>query len=233
MLNLNRLAIIPARGGSKRIKNKNLVNFNGKPIVEYTIDNAKKSKLFDKIHISTNCNKILNYLKKRKISPDFKRLKKYAGDNIGLQDTLRFVVNEYKKRQIFFKEIWLLYACAPLITHKDLISASKEFQKTKKEYPMMSVTEFNVPIEWAFRKKNKIFIPINKKSLTLRSQDIKKSFHESASFIIFKKSQLYKSYNFKYYGYELKKKYAIDIDTEEDLDIARALHKYNKVKNKG
>ena len=97
--------------------------------------------------------KFLNYLKKRKISPDFKRLKKYAGDNIGLQDTLRFVVNEYKKRKILFKEIWLLYACAPLITHKDLISASRKFQKTKKNYPMMSVTEFNIPIEWAFRKK--------------------------------------------------------------------------------
>ena len=68
---------------------------------------------------------------KRKISPDFKRLKKYAGDNIGLQDTLRFVVNEYKKRKLF-KEIWLLYACAPLITHKDLISVSRKFQKTKK-----------------------------------------------------------------------------------------------------
>ena len=63
MLKLNRLAIIPARSGSKRIKNKNLVDFNGKPIIKYTIDNAKKSKLFDKIHISTDCNKIQNYLK--------------------------------------------------------------------------------------------------------------------------------------------------------------------------
>ena len=58
MLNLNRLAIIPARAGSKRIKNKNLIDFNGKPIIEYTIDNAKKSKLFDSFFfdVCNNCN---------------------------------------------------------------------------------------------------------------------------------------------------------------------------------
>ena len=60
MLKLNRLAIIPARGGSKRIKNKNLIDFNGKPIIKYTIDNANRSKLFDKIHVSTDSNRILN-----------------------------------------------------------------------------------------------------------------------------------------------------------------------------
>jgi N-acylneuraminate cytidylyltransferase len=230
MLRLNRLAIIPARGGSKRIRNKNLIDFDGKPIIKYTIDNANKSKLFDTIHVSTESQKILNYLKKIKINPVFKRLKKYAGDNIGLLETLKFVVNEYKKRKIIFKEIWLLYSCAPLISHKDFILASRAFNKTKKKYPMMSVTEFNIPIEWAFKKKKNIFKPINKQSLNIRSQDIKKSYHESASFVIFKTSQLFKKYNFKYYGYELKKKYAIDIDSKEDLDIAKALHKYNKKK---
>ena len=90
---------------------------------------------------------------------------------------------------------------------------------------MMSITEFDNPIEWAFKKKQNIFVPISKKFLTLRSQDIKKTYHESASFVIFKTSQLFKKNDYKYYGYELKKKYAIDIDTLEDLEIARALHK--------
>ena len=92
----------------------------------------------------------------------------------------------------------------------------------------MSIREYDIPIEWAFKKNNNILEPISKKSLALRSQDIKKSYHESASFVIFKTPQLFKKYNYKYYGYELKKKYAIDIDTKEDLDIARALHKYDK-----
>lgn len=176
MLKLNRLAIIPARGGSKRIRNKNLIDFEGKPIIKYTIDNAKKSKIFDTIHISTDSQKILNYLKKIKIYPDFKRLKKYAGDNIGLLETLKFVVDEYKKRKVVYKEIWLLYSCAPLITHKDLILASRAFNKTKKKYPMMSITEYSTPIEWAFKKNKNIFKPVNEKLLSLRSQDIRKSY---------------------------------------------------------
>jgi pseudaminic acid cytidylyltransferase len=228
MINLHRLAIIPARGGSKRIKNKNLVNFNGKPIIKYTIDNAKKSKLFDKIHVSTDSDKIINFLKKNNLEPEFKRPKRLAGDNIGLIDTLKFVHNEYKKRNFFYNEVWLLYPCSPLISYKDLISASKAFDKTKKKNPMMSVKEFDNPIEWAFKKINGIFAPVNKKFLNIRSQDIKKSYHESASFVIYKSSQLFKKNSFKYYGYILKKNFAIDIDTKEDLDIAKALYMYNK-----
>ena len=77
MLKFKRLAIIPARGGSKRIKNKNLVNFNGKPIISYTIENAKKSKLFDKIHVSTDSEKILNYLKKKNYYQNLKDQRLY------------------------------------------------------------------------------------------------------------------------------------------------------------
>ncbi|MDC0250748.1 acylneuraminate cytidylyltransferase family protein [Candidatus Pelagibacter sp.] len=228
MLKLNRLAIIPARGGSKRIKNKNLVNFDGKPIISYTINNAKKSKLFDKIHISTDSKKILSFSKKLNVHPEFKRPTKLSGDKVILSEILKFVVNEFKKKKVFFNEVWLLYSCSPLISHKDLILASKAFNKTKKKYPMMSIREYDIPIEWAFKKNNNILEPISKKSLALRSQDIKKSYHESASFVIFKTSQLFKKSNFKHYGYELKKNFAIDIDTEEDLDIAKALHKNNK-----
>jgi len=227
MLKLNRLAIIPARGGSKRIKNKNLVEFNGQPIIQYTINNAKKSKLFNKIHVSTDSNKIINFLKKSNMGPEFKRPKKFSGDRVGLSETLQYVVNEYKKKKVFFNEVWLLYSCSPLISHKDFISASKKFDKTKKKYPMMSIREYDIPIEWAFKKKNNNLEPINKRFLKSRSQDIRKSYHESASFVIFKTSQLFKNNSFKYYGYELKKRYAIDIDTKEDLEIAKALHKYN------
>ena len=227
MLKLNRLAIIPAREGSKRIRNKNLVDFNGKPIITYTINNAKKSKLFDKIHISTDSNKIINFLKKYNLEPEFKRPKRFSGDKVSISEVLKFVVNEYKKKKVFFNEVWLLYSCSPLINHKDLILASKKFDKTKKKFPMMSTREYDIPVEWAFKKKNDILEPINKRPLKSRSQDIKKSYYESASFIIFETSQLFRKNSFKFYDYELKKNYAIDIDTKEDLDMAKVLYKYN------
>ena len=139
MLKFKRLAIIPARGGSKRIKNKNLVEFYGKPIIYYTINNARKSKLFDKIHISTDSNLIINFLKKIKIEPEFFRPNYLAGDKTSIAEVLKFVVREYEKKNYFFKEIWLLYSCAPLINHIDLKLASKKYNKTKKKYPMMSI----------------------------------------------------------------------------------------------
>ena len=64
---IKRLAIIPARGGSKRIKNKNLKNFHGKPLIYYSITAAKNSKIFDKIHVSSDSKKILKYSEKLKI----------------------------------------------------------------------------------------------------------------------------------------------------------------------
>ncbi len=227
MHKLKRLAIIPARGGSKRIKNKNLVNFNGKPIIAYTINNAKKSKLFDKIHVSTDSKKIIDFLKKNNIEPEFKRPKIFSSDKVPLSEALKYVVNEFKKKKIYFSEVWLLYSCSPLISHEDLISASKKFDKTQKKYPLMSIQKYDAPIEWAFKKKKNIFEPINKSFLKLRSQDIKETYFESANFVIFKTSQLFKKNNFKYYGYELKKNYAVDIDTKDDLDIARAFYQYN------
>ncbi|MDC0875802.1 acylneuraminate cytidylyltransferase family protein [Candidatus Pelagibacter sp.] len=227
MLELNRLAIIPARGGSKRIKNKNLVDFHGKPIIDYTINNAKKSKLFDKIHISTDSNKIINFLKKCNIEPEFKRPKRLSGDKISISEVLKFVVNEFKKKNLFFNEVWLLYSCSPLIHHSDLISASKKYDKTKKNYPMMSIREFDAPIEWAFKEENNILKPKDKKSLRLRSQDIKKSYYESASFVIFKIDHLFKKNNFNFYGYKLKKNFALDIDTMEDVEIAKIYYKNN------
>ena len=91
----------------------------------------------------------------------------------------------------------------------------------------MSTREYDIPVEWAFKKKNDILEPINKRPLKSRSQDIKKSYYESASFIIFETSQLFRKNSFKFYDYELKKNYAIDIDTKEDLDMAKVLYKYN------
>ena len=227
MQKFNRIAIIPAREGSKRIKNKNLINFFGKPIIFYTIKNAKKSKLFSKIHVSTNSDKIFEYLRKINLIPEFKRPNNLSGDKIGLMKVLKYVINKYEEKNVFFKEIWLLYACSPLISQDDLIKASKKFNKSKKKFPMISIKEYETPIEWALRKRGEKFGVLKPKSLKKRSQDLKLNFHETASFVIFKREHLKKESFKNYYGYKLKK-YVIDIDTNEDLEIAKALYAYQK-----
>ena len=95
MIKLKRLLISPARGASKRIKNKNIKKFNNKPIIFYSIESAKKSKLFNKIHVSTESRKILDIVKKKGIEVDFLRPKKISGDKTALHDVYKFVVQKY------------------------------------------------------------------------------------------------------------------------------------------
>ena len=92
-----RIAIVPARAGSVRIKNKNIKDFHGSPLILNCLKQIKKTKLFDKIHVSTDSNKVKKVVKKENINIDFLRPKKLAGDNISLNKILKFVLDQYKK----------------------------------------------------------------------------------------------------------------------------------------
>ena len=129
MKKIKRMAIIPARSGSKRIINKNIKKFHSKPIIFYSIENSLKSRLFYKIHISTNSHKIKNMVeKKSKSKVDFLRPKSLSDDSTSLLKVLKFVLLEYKKKGQFFDEVWLIYACSPLVSYKDFIGANMMHQ---------------------------------------------------------------------------------------------------------
>ena len=91
---IKRLAIIPARSGSKRIKDKNIKLFKKQPIINYTLALCKKSKMFNKIHISTDSDQIKKIVKKKGFSIDFMRPKKLSKKNIPLIDVAKFVFKE-------------------------------------------------------------------------------------------------------------------------------------------
>ena len=225
MEKIRRLAIIPARGNSKRIKKKNIKFFFKKPIIFYSIKNVINSKLFSKIHVSSENNSILKIANNHGIKTDFKRPKYLSKDSTKIFEVLNFVLKKYIKMNQYFDEVWLIYPCAPLTKHQDLIKASKYFNNTNKKYPLVSLKEFEVPIEWALKEKQNIFVPIKKKNLLLNSQNIIKSYHESASFAIFAKNLILKnkSTSDKYYGYILPKNRAVDIDDVEDWKLAESL----------
>ena len=152
---VKRLAIIPARSGSIRIKNKNIKDFHNKPIIQYTLNNAIQSKLFTDIHVSTDSKKTTKLVEKLGLKVNFLRPKKLSTDKASLIDVLKYVTKNYSQKNKFYDEVWLLYACAPLINYHDLIKASKYYNKTKKDLPMMSMKEFEAPVEWSFEKINK------------------------------------------------------------------------------
>ena len=117
------LAIIPARGGSKRLKNKNLKKIKSKSLLYYTLDAVKKSKYIDKIFVSTESKKIFNEAKKYQLTPSFLRPKTLSGDKVKTESVVFHVLKKIKKYDITI----LLQPTSPLITNKDIDYAIEKF----------------------------------------------------------------------------------------------------------
>jgi pseudaminic acid cytidylyltransferase len=229
MNKIKRLAIIPARLGSKRIKKKNIRLFYGKPIISYPITELKKTNIFDKIFVSTESKSIKLISEKFGASVDFLRPKKLSGDNIPLKDVLKNTLSIFDELGEIYDEIWLVYACNPLIKKEDFIKAKKQFFKSSKLHPLMSIKEFEAPIEWAYDKHGKIYKSINKKKLYLDSKKIKKKYFECASFVVYTRKHIEsKKSHFVYYGFHMPNHRAIDIDSESDWKHALNLFKIQK-----
>ena len=149
---MKRIVIIPARGGSKRIQKKNIKSFCGKPIISYPIKAIIESKLFDKIHVSTDDKKVVEVVNKLGVNVDFFRPKSLSDDFTSIVPVVKYVVDRYKKMNQNFNEVWVILPCSPLLKSSDLIEASSLFNKNKISNSLMSVTEYPVPVEWALKK---------------------------------------------------------------------------------
>ena len=222
------IAIIPARGGSKRIKNKNIRSFLGKPIISYPIKEILKSKIFDKVIVSTDNDKIANIAKIYGGEILFKRPKELSGDYSNTQEVIVHAINWIEQNIAKPKNICCIYPTSPLLKSIDLINSFKIF-KTKKWDFLISATEFSYPIQRAFfEDKNggiKMFQP---KNYFKRSQDLTKSFHDAGQFYWGKysawlnKKKLF-SKNSKFY--KMPKLRVQDIDNIDDWKIAEKLYK--------
>ncbi len=190
---VKRLLIIPARKNSKRILNKNIKLFYGKPIISYSIKTALKSKIFDKIHISTDNKNIKKIINKYDLEIDFYRPKNLSDDKTGLIDVYSFVVEKYQKLNLSFDEVWFLSACSPLITSQDLIKASKYFKKSNAD-TLLSISKYSPQIQRAFYYSKKKLYPVNKNFIKKNSQDIPERYFHTGNFgafknIVFKKKK--------------------------------------------
>ena len=224
-----RLLIIPAKSNSQRIKNKNFKVFCGKPMIRYPYDSAIKSKLFDKIHISTESKAIKKKLSKKGIEIEFLRPKRLTKKNVGLFEVYKFVLQEFKKKNYIFDEVWALLPCTPLINHKDLIKLKKSIENKILKKPVITVCKYNAPIEWAFRlNKNKKLIPKNKKKQILPSQNFEPAYYDVGSIAVFDAKNLNTKNNFysgHFYGFELPLEKNVDIDDKHDWNFAKYLNK--------
>ena len=131
------LGLIPARSGSKRIKNKNIYELNGKPLIQYTIEAAKNSKLLDDVIVSTDSKRIAEIANNFNINVPFLRPKKLSGDKIEMIEVIKHVVKKKKFKKINL--IMLLQPTSPLRTNIDIDKSIKLFS-LKRADTLVSVT---------------------------------------------------------------------------------------------
>ena len=114
------LCIIPARSGSKRIKNKNIKNFLGKPIIYYSIKKAIESKCFDVVMVSTDDREIKKIAIECGANVPFMRSKKNSGDKIPIKDVLIEVLENYKNEGLIFQYVCCIFPTAPLLNIENI-----------------------------------------------------------------------------------------------------------------
>jgi len=227
------IAIIPARGGSKRIPRKNIKNFLGKPIISYSLDAALQSKLFDEVMVSTDDEEILNIALENGAKVPFLRSKKNAGDLASTYDVLEEVILEYKKNDKKFDYICCIYPTAPFVTSKKLCDSFNLLKKNNWD-SIFPVVKFSYPIQRAIMvntdSKMSMFDP---KMNENRSQDLPETFHDAGQFYWFKTNKLLESKKIwtkdtrviKFSELEVQ-----DIDNIDDWNLAELKYKsLNKI----
>ena len=221
------VCIIPARGGSKRIPRKNIKEFNGKPLIAYSIEAALKSGCFDRVVVSTDDNEIANTAMSFGAEIPFLRPAKLSNDMIATAPIIKHAIEWLEQTGEQFNSVCCLYATAPFIQAETIALAYEQFKSSKAEY-CFSVTSFASPIQRAFKftKQNRIemFYP---KYYKRRSQDLIEAYHDAGQFYwgkteVFK--QLKPIYSKFSSPYILPRYLVLDIDTMEDWKHAEFMY---------
>lgn len=179
---MNTIAIIPARGGSKRIPKKNIKLFQGKEIIAYSIEAAIKSTLFDEVMVSTDDPVIKKIAINYGAKVPFKRSKKNSDDFATTYDVIEEVLLNYRKKGINFRYACCIYSCAPFVTDKKITKAYKILKNNNLDtvFPIMN---FGFPIQRAIKRIDEVKVAfVNPVHSLTRSQDLEKMYHDAGQF---------------------------------------------------
>ena len=145
------LAIIPARSGSTRLKNKNILNFKGKPMIAWTIEAAIRSNIFDYIFVSTDKKKIASIATKFGAKVPFLREKKLSNSYASIHDvTYDAIIKLENKLNLNFTNIFQLMPNCPFRNHKDIVNFYKFFIKSKTKY-LVSCSKFHYASDFVYQ----------------------------------------------------------------------------------
>jgi len=176
------VAIIPARGGSKRIPKKNIKNFHGKPLIAYSIEVALASKLFEKVIVSTDDEEIANIAKSYGAEVPFLRPKELSDDFTGTEDVVNHTVEYLKNNNELYDYVCTIYATAPLL-QKEYLREGFEKLKNSTAINAFSATSMPFPIQRTFKLNNngrcEMFTP---EHYMTRSQDLEEAYQDAGQF---------------------------------------------------
>lgn len=225
---MSSIAIITARGGSKRIPRKNIKDFLGKPIITYSIEAALASGVFDEVMISTDDKEIADIALKAGARVPFMRSEKTSGDFATTADVIEEVITEYKAMGREFDYVCCIYPTAPFVT-ADAIKTAMETLMSQNVDTVMPVVKFSFPPQRCVVVNDGMLVAKWPECMNMRSQDLEPYYHDCGQFYclntrsFMEQKKVIMAKTMPYFQEEMNVQ---DIDTLEDWEIAEI--KYSK-----
>ncbi len=225
-----RIAVIPARGGSKRIPRKNVKLFAGQPMISYAIKTATESQLFDHVIVSTDDVEIAGVARKYGADVPFLRPRELSDDDTATVPVIVHAINNYNNLGMDFDTVCCIYPCVPFLQVLDLVESFQLFTSSDAQF-CFPVVEFTSPIQRALTMNAQgtvaPFFPENKLA---RTQDLTTTYHDAGQFYWGSLNAwlLNDSIHSNAVGYLMPNSRAIDIDTTNDWAKAEELIELQK-----
>ena len=216
------LAIITARGGSKRIPRKNIKEFNGKPIIAYSIEAALGSGVFDEVMVSTDDEEIAEISRKYGAKVPFLRSEKTSNDFATTADVMEEVINEYKNRGEDYEFTACIYPTAPFVTGEKLKNAVDILKESDSD-ALIPVVRFSYPPQRAMEITDGKLVFRQPEYLSKRSQDLTPHYHDAGQFYVVRTESFLKNHAIMVgdiLPLELSELEVQDIDNEVDWKLA-------------
>lgn len=228
-----KIAMITARGGSKRIPRKNIKEFCGKPILAYSIEAALSSGVFDEVMISTEDDEIAEIAQRYGATFPFRRSGETAGDHAMTIDVMLEVAEEYRNRNKNPESVCCIYPTAPFVTAEKLRQANELLEKSTAE-AVIPVVKFSFPPQRCFVTDGAFIRYKWKENELKRSQDLEPFYHDAGQFYFIKTNAMVEQHTLvprKTTPLFMDEMEVQDIDNYDDWKMAE-LKYYARMKDK-
>ena len=223
-----RIAIIPARGGSKRIPRKNIKSFLGVPALVRVIETARQSGIFDEIHVSTDDVEIAQIAADAGCRPRFFRPAHLSDDTAPIRSAASWALEQYHAQGQSFQTAALIYATALLLKPQFLNDACTLFEADAERRPLLAVTDVGSPIERLFVEHDGLLIAPDPERFIQNSQVLRPALVDLGAFCFFESEALRRDRDgarpLAFQPFKLPRWAGVDIDTPEDWQFAEHLY---------